>query len=419
MRKSPKFSPEVQERAVRMVFDAKDQYPSQWAAIESIASKIGCTGETLRKWVRQGERDSGVRPGATTAEQQRIKELEREVRELRKTNEILKLASAYFGPGGARPPSQEVNAFVDEHRARLGVEPICSALQVAPSAYRRHAACQRNPALLPARAQRDAQRMPLVQGVYDQNLQVYGADKVWRQLLREGTAVARCTVERLMRRLGLCGARRGKSVRTPMSDAKVACPLDRVNRQFKAERPNQLWVADFTYVSTWQGFVYVAFVIDVFARRIVGWRVSSSMQTDFVLDALEQALYARRRERDGGLVHHSDRGSQYVSIRYSERLAEAGIEPSVGSTGDSYDNALAETINGLYKAEIIHRCGPWKTRESVELATLEWVSWFNHHRLLEPIGYIPPAEAEANYWCQQAQAVTTTKPAQSAALQED
>ena len=187
-------------------------------------------------------------------------------------------------------------------------------------------------------------------------------------------------------------------MRTTVPDAKAACPLDRVNRQFKAERPNQLWVADFTYVSTWQGFVYVAFVIDVFARRIVGWRVSSSMQTDFVLDALEQALYARRREREGTLVHHSDRGSQYVSIRYSERLAEAGIEPSVGSTGDSYDNALAETINGLYKAEIIHRRGPWKTREAVELATLEWVSWFNHHRLLEPIGYIPPAEAEANYW---------------------
>ena len=311
-----------------------------------------------------------------------------------------------------------MNAFIDEHRARCGVEPICRALQVAPSAYRRHAARQRNPALLPARARRDAHLLPQVLRVYDQNLRVYGADKVWRQLGREGTAVARCTVERLMRLRGLSGARRGKKVRTTVPDAKAACPLDRVKRQFKAQRPNQLWVADFTYVSTWQGFVYVAFVIDVFARRIVGWRVSSSMQTDFVLDALEQALYARRRERDGALVHHSDRGSQYVSIRYSERLAEAGIEPSVGSTGDSYDNALAESINGLYKAEIIHRRGPWKTREAVELATLEWVSWFNHHRLLEPIGYIPPAEAEANYWRQQDQASITTKPAQSAALQE-
>lgn len=311
-----------------------------------------------------------------------------------------------------------MNAFIDEHRARLGIEPICRALQVAPSAYRRHAARQRDPGLLSARAQRDASLIPQVQSVYDRNLRVYGADKVWRQLMREGVTVARCTVERLMRLLGLQGARRGKAVRTTMPAAKAACPMDRVNRHFKAHRPNQLWVADFTYVSTWQGFVYVAFVIDVFARRIVGWRVSNSMQTDFVLDALEQALYARRAERDGQLVHHSDRGSQYVSIRYSERLAEAGIESSVGSTGDSYDNALAETINGLYKAEIIHRRGPWKTREAVELATLEWVSWFNHHRLLEPIGYIPPAQAEANYWHQQAHASTTNKPASSAAPQK-
>lgn len=203
-----------------------------------------------------------------------------------------------------------------------------------------------------------------------------------------------------MRRLGLCGARRGKAVKTTVADRRAPCPLDRVNRQFKADRPNQLWVSDFTYVSTWQGFVYVAFVIDVFARRIVGWRVRTSMQTDFVLDALEQALYARQPQANGALIHHSDRGSQYVSIRYSERLAEAGIEPSVGSRGDSYDNALTETINGLYKAELIHRRAPWKSREAVELATLEWVAWFNHHRLLEPIGYIPPAEAEANYWRQ-------------------
>ena len=311
-----------------------------------------------------------------------------------------------------------MNAFIDEHRARCGVEPICTALQVAPSAYRRYAARKRHPALLPQRAKRDALLLPEVQRVFDQNLQVYGADKVWRQLHRGGLVVARCTVERLMRLAGLRGARRGKSVRTTVPDAKAECPLDRVNRQFEAQRPNQLWVADFTYVSTWQGFVYVAFVIDVFARYIVGWRVSTSMQTDFVLDALEQALYARRPGRGEPLVHHSDRGSQYVSIRYSERLAEAGIEPSVGSTGDSYDNALAETINGLYKAEIIHRRGPWKTREAVELATLEWVSWFNNHRLLEPIGYIPPAEAEVNYWREHGQASSTTKAATAAAHQE-
>ena len=245
-----------------------------------------------------------------------------------------------------------------------------------------------------------------IERVWRANLQVYGVDKVWRQLQREGHTVARCTVERLMRMLGLRGVIRGRVQRTTYSDPKAECPLDKVNRQFKADRPNQLWVSDFTYVSTWQGWLYVAFVVDVFARRIVGWRASSSMTTDFVLDALEQALHARQPERDSSLVHHSDRGSQYVSIRYSERLAEAGVEPSVGSKGDSYDNALAETINGLYKAELIHRRAPWKTKEAVELATLEWVHWFNNHRLLAPIGYVPPAEAEANYYRQLASQAT-------------
>lgn len=250
--------------------------------------------------------------------------------------------------------------------------------------------------------------MPQIKRVWDSNWQVYGADKVWKQMNREGIAVARCTVERLMRQQGLCGVRRGKVIRTTTPDKSAPCPLDRVNRQFNADRPNQLWVSDFTYVSTWQGWLFVAFVIDVYARRIVGWRVSSSMRTDFVLDALEQALFDRQPERDESLVHHSDRGSQYVSIRYTERLAEAGIEPSVGSRGDSYDNALAETINGLYKAELIHRRAPWKTKESVELATLQWVHWFNHNRLLEPIGYIPPAEAEENYYRQLANSQETT-----------
>ena len=291
-----------------------------------------------------------------------------------------------------------MRAFIDQHRHTHGVEPICKVLQIAPSGYRRYAAQQRDATRLGQRAKRDSELTPQIERVWQANLQVYGADKVWKQLRREGTVVARCTVERLMRRLGMRGVMRGKVVRTTVSDRKTPCPLDRVNRQFKAERSNQLWVSDFTYVSTWQGWLYVAFVIDVYARRIVGWRVSRSMHTDFALDALEQALYARQPERDGVLIHHSDRGSQYVSIRYSERLAEAGIEPSVGSRGDSYDNALAETINGLYKAELIHRRGPWKSRESVELATLQWVHWFNHTRLLKPIGGIPPAEAEANYW---------------------
>jgi len=272
-------------------------------------------------------------------------------------------------------------------------------VQIAPSGYYKHAVRARQPELRSARAKQDELLSDEVQRVWDDNLQCYGVVKVWKQLKREGIYVARCTVQRLMSRLGLQGVRRGLVVRTTVPDAKAVCPLDKVQRQFHADRPNQLWVSDFTYVSTWQGWLYVAFVIDVYARRIVGWRVSNSMKTDFVLDALEQALYARQPCQMDGLVHHSDRGSQYVSIRYTERLAEAGIEPSVGSKGDSYDNALAETINGLYKAELIYRHS-WRSREAVEIATLKWVHWFNHQRLLGSIGYIPPAEAEANFYQQ-------------------
>ncbi len=289
-------------------------------------------------------------------------------------------------------------SFIDEHRDLYGVEPICRLLQIAPSTYHHHLACRRDPSLLSARAQRDMALKPEIARVFEENFLVYGVRKIWRQLGREGFHVARCTVERLMREMGLQGAIRGKPVRTTFSDKSAPCPLDQVNREFHAPAPNMLWVSDFTYVATWQGFVYVAFVIDVFARRIVGWRVSRTAHTGFVLDALEQALHDRRPARKGGLIHHSDRGSQYVSIRYTERLAEDGIEPSVGSVGDSYDNALAETINGLYKAEVIHRRGPWRSFEMVEFATLEWVDWFNHRRLLEPIGNIPPAEAERNYY---------------------
>ena len=291
-------------------------------------------------------------------------------------------------------------AFIDEHRARHGVEPICRVLPIAPSTYHAHAARRADPGKLPARTQRDITLRTEIRRVYEENFRVYGVRKVWRQLLREGTALARCTVARLMRTMGLQGVMRGKRVRTTISNAAAPCPLDRVNRQFKAPRPNALWVSDFTYVATWAGFVYVAFVIDVFARRIVGWRVSRTAHASFVLDALEQALHERRPVRGGGLVHHSDRGVQYLSIKYTERLAEAGIEPSVGSVGDSYDNALAETINGLYKAEVIHRRGPWRSFEAVEFATLEWVDWFNNRRLLGPIGNIPPAEAEAAYYAQ-------------------
>ena len=287
--------------------------------------------------------------------------------------------------------------FVGEHCHAYGVEPICRVLQIAPSTYYHHAARETDPEARPNRWWRDRALEEEVRRVWEENKQVYGAKKVWKQLLREGWQVARCTVERLMRQLGLRGVIRGKPVKTTVSDKSPPCPLDRVNRQFQAQRPNALWVSDFTYVSTWQGMVYVAFVVDVYARRIVGWKASTSMATDFVLDALEQAL--RARQPDGQLIHHSDRGSQYLSIRYSERLAEAEIEPSVGSVGDSYDNALAETINGLYKAEVIHRRS-WRNREQVELATLDWVHWYNHKRLLGPIGHVPPAEAEAAYYRQ-------------------
>jgi putative transposase len=289
-------------------------------------------------------------------------------------------------------------AFIDDHREQYGVEPICKVLPIAPSTYRLHVARRVDPSRLPARAKRDASLMPRIARVFDENYQVYGVRKVWRQLKREGQDLARCTVERLMQSMGLQGVVRGKPVKTTNSDKAAPCPLDHVNRQFNAPRPNALWVSDFTYVATWAGFVYVAFVIDVFARRIVGWRVSRTAHANFVLDALEQALHDRRPMRRDGLVHHSDRGSQYVAIKYTERLAEAGIEPSVGSVGDSYDNALAETVNGLYKAEVIHRRGPWRSFEAVEFATLEWVDWFNHRRLLEPIGNIPPAEAEDRYY---------------------
>jgi transposase InsO family protein len=279
-----------------------------------------------------------------------------------------------------------------------GVESICKVPPIAPSTHHSHIAQRQDATRLSVRARQDLALKPEIARVFAENFAVYGVRKVWRQMMREGFAVARCTVERLMRDMGLAGVIRGKPVRTTISDKAAPCPLDHVNRQFRAPAPNRLWVSDFTYVATWAGFVYVAFVIDTYARRIVGWRASRTAHAGFVLDALEQALHDRRPVHRGGLVHHSDRGSQYVSIKYTERLAEAGIEPSVGSVGDSYDNALAETINGLYKAEVIHRRGPWRSFEAVEYATLERVDWFNHRRLLEPIGNIPPAEAEDQYY---------------------
>jgi putative transposase len=282
-------------------------------------------------------------------------------------------------------------AYIDEFKHRYGVEPICRVLPIAPSTYY---AATRRPAS--ARAVRDAKLKAEIARVHAEHFGVYGARKVWRQLHREGSAVARCTVERLMGELGLEGVRRGKPRRTTVADAGAPRPADLVERNFSATRPNQLWVADLTYVASWSGFVYVALVIDVFSRFIVGWQVSRSLRTDLALDALEMAIWRRQAQLDG-LVHHSDRGSQYLSIRYTERLAEAGAVTSVGSRGDSFDNALAETIIGLYKTELIRRRGPWKGIDDVEYATLEWVDWFNHRRLLGPIGHLPPAEFEAAF----------------------
>ena len=291
-------------------------------------------------------------------------------------------------------------SFIDDHRGDYGVEPICAVVPIAPSTYYEHKARHADPANLPARSRRDEELRVEIRRAWEQNFEVYGVKKVWKQLNREGIEVARCTVGRLMAGLGLRGAVRGRKFKTTIPDDLAARPLDLVDRNFTATRPNQLWLSDLTYVATWRGFVYVAFVIDAFARRIVGWRASSSLRSDLALDALEQAIYDRRFDADR-LVHHSDRGVQYLSIRYTERLAEAGIEPSVGSRGDSYDNALAESVIGLFKTEVIRRRGPWRSFEDVEFATLEWVAWFNTRRLLEPIGYVPPAEHEEAYYRRQ------------------
>jgi transposase InsO family protein len=290
--------------------------------------------------------------------------------------------------------------YIDENKDRFGVEPICNVLPIAPSTYYEHKAKQRDPTRRSDREKRDEVLKPEIERVWQENFKVYGARKVWLQLNREEIDVARCTVARLMKIIGIQGVKRGRRTITTIPGNALDRPRDAVNRDFNASRPNALWVADLTYVATWRGFVYVAFVIDAFARRIVGWRVSNSLHTDIALDALEQALYDREAAQHGELIHHSDRGVQYLSIRYTERLSEVGITPSVGSVGDSYDNALAETVIGLFKTELIRQQGPWRNVDDVEFATLRWVDWFNNRRLLEPIGDIPPAEKESEYYQQ-------------------
>ena len=288
--------------------------------------------------------------------------------------------------------------FIEESRGSHGVEPICRALQFAPSTYYERRTIARDPERASRRAKSDAALSLKIDGAWEENRKLYGARKIWHVLQREGEQVARCTVERLMHSLGIKGVVRGKRVVTTNPDTSLPCPDDKVNRLFKADRPNKLWVSDFTYVPTWSGTVYVAFVIDVFARRIVGWRASTSMKTQFVLDALDQAIWQRKTPDNKSLVHHSDRGSQYLSIKYTERLASVEIDFSVGTVGDAYDNALAECVIGLFKTEVINQIGPWKSMREVEWETLKWVDWYNNRRLLGPIGYIPPAEAEEAFY---------------------
>src|SRR5262245_34266995 len=370
-------------------------------------------GRLFRRGVAQLGDPDGARPGqaaraddrrTTTAEGARARELRAAARERDPEEGI-----GVFRPGGARPPSEVMVRFIDEHRAAYGVEPICEVLPIAPSVYYEHKVRERDPERRPARAKRDEALRAHIQRVWDENFEVYGVRKVWHHLTeRENRPVARCTVARLMGELGLKGAVRGRAFKvTTIADDSGVRPPDLVARAFKATRPNQLWVADLTYVATWRGFVYVAFVVDVFSRRIVGWRASGSLRSDLELDALQQALYDRPVHDSERLVHHSDRGVQYVSIRYTQRLAEAGIERSVGSTGDSYDNALAESVIGLYKTEVIRRRGPWRGIEDIEFATLTWVAWYNGSRLHESLGYLPPAEFEQAFHSRQAKTAST------------
>ncbi|WP_425411824.1 IS3 family transposase [Leisingera aquimarina] len=395
---TPAYPAELRERGVRLFRENRGDYASDTAAYKAIAPKLGCSPDSLRVWCQQAERDAGQRGGLTSAEKDRIKELEREVRELRQANEILKKASAYFAGGGARPPVPQMIAFIDDQRGVHGVGPICRVLGIAPSTFYAFKAVERDPDLASDRARQDRLDMAAIKRAFDGSRGRYGARKVWHQLRREGRDIARCTIERLMKVMGLQGVVRGKKVTTTNPDTAQPCPDDKVNRAFVADMPNQLWVSDFTYVSSWQGMVYVAFVIDVFARRIVGWRVSTSMTTGFVLDALNQAICQRAPSEADKLIHHSDRGSQYLSIRYTERLAEAGIDTSVGSVGDSYDNALAESTIGLFKTEVIKFLGPWKSVGQVEWETLKWVDWYNKNRLHSAIGYVTPQEAEEAFY---------------------
>ncbi|MCT2362602.1 IS3 family transposase [Kocuria marina] len=389
-----KYPDELRERATRMAVEARRDPATKAGALARIGQQLGINPETLRNWVRQAEVDEGYRPGTTTDDAQRLAELEREVRELRRANAILRSASGFLR-GGARPPTQQVVAYIDAHKGEYGVEPICKVLQVAPSTY--YAAKTRPPS---ARSVSDAATTAVITKVHAENYGVYGITKVHAALRRNGHRVARCTVHRLMRAAGLRGIIRAKGPRTTVAGIGPETRPDLVERSFTAAAPDRLWVADITYCRTFAGWVYAAFVIDVFSRRVVGWQLSTSLRTDLALDALEMGLWTRSHDGHdtSGVVHHSDKGVQYVAVRYTQRLAEAGAVASVGSTGDSYDNALAEAFNSLFKAELIRNKGPWKSIDDLEIAVAEYVDWFNHRRLHGEIGLVPPIEFEDAYY---------------------
>ncbi|WP_196922394.1 IS3 family transposase [Micromonospora vinacea] len=399
----PKQYPkDLRDRAVRLVREHRGDYGTEWEAIGSIAAKLGIgSAETLRKWVRQAEVDQGTRPGVTSEESVELRRLRRENAELKRANEILKAASGFLR-GRARPATHTLVRFIDEHKARFGgVEPICRALtghglKIAASTYYKAKAVPPS-----ARSVQDARLLDEIRRVHVANYGVYGARKVWRQLRRDGVEVARCTVERLMRDAGLRGVVRGKKIRTTVADPGHERAGDLVARDFSAAAPNRCWVADFTHVATFAGVVYVAFVVDVYSRAIVGWSAATNKRTPLVLDAVDMGLW--RRDRDGrtvtrGLIHHSDAGSQYTSFRFTTHLVAAGIDASIGTVGDALDNALMESTIGLYKTELIKPRGPWRSLAQVELATAEWIDWYNHHRLHSAIGHRPPAEKESMFY---------------------
>ncbi|MGA8993220.1 MAG: IS3 family transposase [Nocardioidaceae bacterium] len=395
-----KYPEELRERAIRMAVDLRRDPATRVGALRRVGEQLGISPETLRNWVTQAEVDEGHRPGTTTDEAKRVAELEREVKELRRANDILKTASAFFAGGGARPPTEVIVEFIDVHRAQHGVEPICAVLteagtQIAPSTYY---AAKTRPAS--ARAISDVATADIIRRVHAENYGVYGIRKVHAELNRQGHQIARCTVQRLMRNAGLRGISRAKGPRTTIPGAGPDSRPDLVQRAFTATAPDQLWVADITYCRTFTGWVYAAFVIDVFSRRVVGWQLAKNLRTDLALDALEMGLWTRARAgRDTtGLIHHSDKGVQYVAVRYTQRLADAEAVASVGSTGDSYDNALAEAFNSLFKAELVRNLGPWKSIDDLEIAVAEYIDWFNHRRLHGEIGTIPPVELEDDHY---------------------